>query len=124
MHLTRTLLLITISLFLQAHYGSLLSAADDAPSRPNIVFLFADDQNTLSVGCYGNDDVKTPNMDQLARDGIAFDKHYNTTAICMASRANVFTGMYKYKTGCKFEHGKMKPEVWAKSYPLLLREAG
>ena len=124
MHLTRTLLLIATSLLLQSHYGSLLSAADDAPSRPNIVFLFADDQNTLSVGCYGNEDVKTPNMDQLARDGIVFDKHYNTTAICMASRANVFTGMYEYKTGCNFEHGNMKPEVWAKSYPVLLREAG
>jgi len=124
MHLTKTILLITTSLFLQASYGSLLYAADDAPSRPNIVFLFADDQNTLSVGCYGNKDVKTPNMDQLARDGVVFDKHYNTTAICMASRANVFTGMYEYKTGCNFEHGNMKLEVWAKSYPVLLREAG
>lgn len=124
MYLTKTILLITTSLFLQASCGSLLYAADDAPSRPNIVFLFADDQNTLSVGCYGNKDVKTPNMDQLARDGVVFDKHYNTTAICMASRANVFTGMYEYKTGCNFEHGNMKLEVWAKSYPVLLREAG
>ena len=56
-------------------------------TRPNIVFLFADHQSTYSVGCYGNRDVRTPNMDQLAREGVIFDKHYNTTAICMASRA-------------------------------------
>ena len=95
-----------------------------AEQKPNIVFLFADDQNTLSVGCYGNDEVKTPNMDQLGADGIIFDKHYNTTSICMASRANVMTGMYEYKTGTNFEHGDMTQEIWSKSYPVLLREAG
>ncbi len=92
--------------------------------KPNIIFLFADDQSTYSVGAYGNKDVVTPNMDKLAADGLIFDRHYNTTAICMASRANVFTGMYEYKTGCNFEHGDMYPEVWEKSYPVLLRSAG
>ncbi|MEW4486625.1 sulfatase [Thalassoglobus sp. JC818] len=98
--------------------------SQDSETRPNIVFLFADDLCTYSVGCYGNQDVQTPNLDRLAHDGVVFDKHYNTTAICMASRANVFTGMYEYKTGCNFTHGDMRPEIWAKSYPVLLREAG
>ena len=101
---------------------SALAQAEDTP--PNIIFLFADDQNTLSVGCYGNDEVQTPHMDQLGKDGMIFDKHYNTTAICMASRANVFTGMYEYKTGTNFTHGNMKPEVWEKSYPMVLRKNG
>ena len=92
--------------------------------KPNIIFLLADDQNTLSVGCYGNKEVQTPNMDKLGADGVIFDKHYNTTAICMASRANVMTGMYEYKTGTNFEHGDMTQEIWEKSYPMLLREAG
>ena len=92
--------------------------------KPNIIFLFADDQNTLSVGCYGNSEVQTPNMDKLGEDGIIFDKHYNTTAICMASRANVMTGMYEYKTGTNFSHGDMSQKIWSKSYPVLLREAG
>lgn len=96
----------------------------NASERPNIIFLLADDQNTLSVGCYGNSEVQTPQMDRLANDGIVFDRHYNTTAICMASRASVFTGMYEYKTGTNFRHGDMQPEVWAKSYPKLLRKAG
>ena len=43
--------------------------------RPNIVFLMSDDQCTFSMGCYGNPDVQTPNLDQLALDGIAFDNH-------------------------------------------------
>jgi len=76
------------------------------------------------VGCYGNKEVKTPHMDKLGADGMIFDRHYNTTAICMASRANIFTGMYEYKTGTNFTHGNMTPEIWSKSYPVLLREAG
>ena len=127
-HLTMqsvTGLLLTIASFvLHANSGLLASAADDSASPPNIIFLFADDQCTYSVGCYGNKDVQTPNMDRLARDGMIFDRHYNTTAICMASRATVFTGMYEYKTGCNFGHGNMHADVWAKSYPVLLREAG
>ena len=98
-----------------------LATADD---RPNIIFLMADDQCTYSMGCYGTPGVKTPNLDQLARDGMIFDNHYDTTAICMASRANVMTGMYEYKTGCNFEHGALLIEHWQKSYPILLRKAG
>jgi arylsulfatase A-like enzyme len=92
--------------------------------RPNIVFLLADDQTYTSIGCYGNKDVQTPEMDRLGADGLIFDRHYNTTAICMASRANVFTGMYEYKTGCNFGYGDLSAAAWARSYPLLLRKAG
>ncbi|MFN3160204.1 MAG: sulfatase [Rubinisphaera brasiliensis] len=101
-----------------------MSSRVESANRPHIIFLLADDQNTLSVGCYGNAEVQTPEMDRLGRDGVIFDRHYNTTAICMASRASVFTGMYEYKTGTNFQHGDMRSETWEKSYPLLLREAG
>ncbi len=95
-----------------------------ADERPNIVFLMTDDQATYSMGCYGNEDVQTPNLDRLARAGIVFDRHYATTAICMASRVTVMTGMYEYKTGCNFTHGSLLQEKWKKSYPILLRDAG
>ncbi len=120
----RLALALVVSLFSFALNSARAWAEDSARSRPNIVFLFADDQSTYSVGCYGNPDVLTPNIDRLAREGVVFDRHYNTTAICMASRANVFTGMYEYKTGTNFSHGDMKPDVWTRSYPVLLRESG
>ena len=86
-----------------------------AEDRPNIVFLMADDQTTYSLGCYGTPDVKTPNIDQLAKDGMVFDNHYVTTAICMASRCSVMTGMYEFKHGCNFEHGPLVRTHWEKS---------
>ncbi len=98
--------------------------ATSADQRPNIIFLMADDQATYSMGCYGAPEARTPNLDQLAKEGIVFDNHYDTTAICMASRANVMTGLYEYRTGCNFEHGPMMQDIWKQSYPVLLRDAG
>lgn len=92
--------------------------------RPNIIFLLSDDQCTYSLGCYGNQDVQTPNLDRLAEDGMVFDRHYDTTAICMASRASVMTGMYEYKHGTNFNHGDMLQKTWKKTYPVILRENG
>ncbi len=113
---------ITLSIFFAA--GTFAMSVASAEARPNIVFLLTDDQTTYSLGCYGNEDVQTPNIDQLAADGMIFDKHYNTTAICMASRANIFTGLFEYRNGCNFEHGHLLRKKWEKSYPIMLREAG
>ncbi|MBP84331.1 MAG: acetylglucosamine-6-sulfatase [Verrucomicrobiales bacterium] len=105
-------------------FAPLLLIHSWADDRMNMVFLLTDDQTTYSMGCYGNEDVQTPHMDSLARDGIAFDRHYDTTAICMASRATIFTGLFEYRNGCNFDHGHLMREHWDKSYPILLREAG
>ena len=92
--------------------------------RPNIVLLLTDDQSYRSVGYSGNAQVRTPNLDRLAAQGVVFDAAYDTTAICMASRAQVMIGMYEYKTGCNFSHGPLSADKWTRSYPVLLREAG
>ena len=113
---------LTLALLATAMAGS--AAAQEKSERPNIVFLLADDQCTYSMGCYGNTDVQTPNLDQLARDGLVFDNHYDTTAICMASRANILTGKYEYRNGCNFGHGDLLRSHWVESYPMLLKEAG
>ncbi|MFZ5831755.1 MAG: sulfatase-like hydrolase/transferase, partial [Planctomycetota bacterium] len=95
-----------------------------APSRPNIIFLFTDDQTIGALGCYGNSDVHTPQIDKLAAEGVRFTNHYNTTSICMASRCCVLTGLYEYRHGCNFEHGDLERRFMAQSYPVLLRQAG
>ncbi len=92
--------------------------------RPNIIFLMADDQCTYSMGCYGTPGAKTPNLDKLAHEGMVFDNHYDTTAICMASRASVMTGLFEYRTGCNFDSGNLVRNIWQNSYPMLLRKSG
>lgn len=93
-------------------------------SRPNIVFLFSDDQTARAVGCYGNKEIFTPHLDQLAKEGVRFTNYYNTTSICMASRCSVMTGLYEYRHGCNFEHGDLERRFMDQSYPVLLRQAG
>ncbi len=95
-----------------------------AQTKPNVIFLLTDDQATISMGCYGNDSVKTPNLDKLAKNGVVFDRHYVTTAICMASRANIFTGLYEFRTGCNFTWGNLPQSQWNNSYPLRFKSAG
>jgi len=102
----------------------IVSSSFSAEGKWNLIFLLSDDQTTYSMGCYGNEDVKTPHMDQLAAEGMIFDNHYDTTAICMASRGSIFTGLFEYRTGCNFDHGHLLEKKWAKSYPMLLRAAG
>ena len=112
--------------FLIVFFNVTYSVADD---RPNIIFLMTDDQNVRSLGCYGAPGVETPNIDALAADGVAFDRHYDTTAICMACRATVMTGLLEYRHGVNFGtgtvgDGQMRKEDWEQSYPMLLHKAG
>ena len=100
------------------------SLRTEAESKPNIIFLFTDDQSSYSLGCYGNKDVQTPHIDDLSLSGMTFDHHYDTTAICMASRVNVMTGLYEYRHGCNFDHGPLTEKLWKTSYPVRLRQAG
>lgn len=101
-----------------------LCSAAYAAEKPNIIFLLTDDQTIGAVGCYGNKDVITPNLDRLASDGTRFANHYDTTSICMASRCSVLTGLYEYRHGCNFDHGDLERRFLANSYPVKLREAG
>ena len=60
--------------------------------RPNIVFILTDDQGAWAMGCAGNPDVQTPNLDRLAQNGIRFDDFYCASPVCSPARASLVTG--------------------------------
>lgn len=62
--------------------------------KMNIVLLYADDWTYKTLGAAGNTFVKTPNLDELAKQGIMFTHNCVTTAICWISRATLYTGQY------------------------------
>ena len=76
----------------QAAAPALLAQKKAAPKRPNIVLIIADDLASWMLGCYGNQEIKTPNIDTLARTGARFVNNFVCTPICSASRATLFTG--------------------------------
>ncbi len=62
--------------------------------QPNIIFIFADDLGYGEIGCYGQQKIETPNIDQLAAAGIKFKQFYAGTTVCGPSRASLLTGLH------------------------------
>jgi len=60
--------------------------------RPNIVFFLADDQGAWALGCAGNAEIRTPNLDRLAAEGIRFTNFFCASPVCSPARASILTG--------------------------------
>ncbi|MDG3581191.1 sulfatase family protein [Galbibacter pacificus] len=91
-------------------------------SKPNIIIFISDDQSQIDVGCYGNTDVYTPNMDQLAMEGMRFTAAYAATPMCAPSRSNMLTGLYPFRNGSQMNHFALNPET--KTLPDYLKKLG
>ena len=70
-----------------------------AAPRPNVVFIFVDDQGYYDLGCYGATEVKTPHIDAMANGGVRFTDYYAAAPICSPSRAGLLTGCYPRRVG-------------------------
>src|SRR6059036_663541 len=66
-------------------------------SRPNILFIMADDLGYADLSCYGRRDYSTPNIDRLATTGMKFTQAYANSAVCSATRTALITGRYQYR---------------------------
>jgi arylsulfatase len=84
---------LVLSLFLL----SILSCAGDRRQQPNIILIMADDMGYSDLGCYGSE-ITTPNIDQLAENGLRFTQFYNA-ARCCPTRASLLTGLYPHQAG-------------------------
>lgn len=72
---------------------------DDEVNKPNIVLIFMDDMGYADLGCFGATDYQTPNIDQLANQGLRFTDFYASQAVCSASRASLLTACYSERVG-------------------------
>ncbi len=95
-----------------------------ADSRPNFVLFYLDDQPYNGMRCTGAPQLKTPNMDQLAAEGVMFEKSFVTTAICCSSRASLYTGQHLRRHGVKDFQTPLTAQQWQKTFPALLRKNG
>jgi arylsulfatase A len=65
-----------------------------APTKPNVIFILADDMGYGDAGCYGQKLIKTPNIDRLAADGVRFTQAYAGTTVCAPTRCALLTGLH------------------------------
>jgi len=77
----------------------LFGATSDAPSRPNIVFILADDMGYGDAGCYGCKDIRTPAIDRLATQGVRLTNFYANGPECTPTRTALMTGRYQQRVG-------------------------
>lgn len=99
-------------------------AAEPASNKPNIIFILADDLGIGSVGCYGADHFKTPNIDKLAESGIRFT-HCYSSPLCGPSRALLLTGRYAFRTGMTSNQtGDLLKPANEIMIPTVLKQAG
>ena len=70
-----------------------------AAERPNFVIIMADDLGYGDIGCYGNQRIKTPQIDRLAAEGLRFTDFHSSGAVCSPTRAGLMTGRYQQRAG-------------------------
>ena len=92
--------------------------------KPNIIFILTDDQRFDALGYSGNPFVKTPQMDDLAKQGTYFSTALVTTPICAASRASILTGLHERTHNFNFQTGNVREEYMRNAFPRLLKENG
>ena len=87
-----TLLSSLLTIFLQATY---------AANRPNVILIMTDDQGFADLSVYGHDQIKTPRLDALAKEGLRLTSFYSGAAVCTPSRMALLTGAYPARLGWK-----------------------
>src|SRR5882762_4820924 len=83
-----------------------------APAAPpNVVFILTDNQGAWTLGCYGNPDIRTPNIDRLAAEGIRFTRALSSNPVCSPTRATFLTGLIPSQHGVHSYLGGEKPDA-------------
>ncbi|WP_339881477.1 sulfatase-like hydrolase/transferase [Polaribacter vadi] len=101
--------------------------AQNQQKKPNVIFIFSDDQRFNSLSMTGDPVTETPNLDQLAKEGVFFNNAYITSPICGPSRANIFTAQWERKNKIGFtsvSKNLISKKTYQNSWQAQLKNAG
>lgn len=121
--------MLPIKLFLLSIAISICSIAISQTKQPNIIFLLADDLGYGDIDCYGQQKIATPNIDQLAKEGMRCTQFYSASPVCAPARTSFMTGMH---TGHSVIRGNKTIGVEGQvplpdntiTFPMLLQQKG
>src|SRR5437660_5482376 len=92
MHRVAVILLASLSTLLTISEAQRSRA--DTPTKPNVIFILADDLGYGDLGCYGQKQIQTPNIDRLVTEGMRFSQCYAGSTVCAPSRCALMTGLH------------------------------
>lgn len=112
--------------------GTLLPLSSASARQPNVIFILTDNQGAWTLGCYGNEDIRTPHIDALAARGMRFTRCLSSNPVCSPTRATFLTGLIPSQHGVhcfldpKFMMGPEAYNTLAEftTLPQILAEAG
>ncbi len=110
---------VVVLLVVNALFGS----ADDEPRRPNILWITCEDISP-NLGCYGDSQAVTPNLDQLAARGVRYTQAFAPTGVCATARSSLITGMYASSIGSQHMRCKTTLPDHIRPFTTYLRRAG
>jgi arylsulfatase A-like enzyme len=122
-------ILALMSFFFSSPVHAAAQSAD--PARPNVVLIMTDDMGWADIGSYGAPDIRTPNIDSLARDGVKLTDFYSNGVLCTPTRAGLMSGRYQQRYGLEIalpnegapEANRGLPAT-GRTLPRLLRNNG
>lgn len=124
MKVSRFFSYINCCFLLLGFYSCTTDTKQNKIESPNILLIVSED-HSQDLGCYGNSVVKTPNIDNLAENGIRFNNAYTTYSVCSPSRGSIFTGLYPHQNGqMGLATHRFRMYEGIKTLPKYLREAG
>ena len=91
--------------------------------RPNVLVVFTDQQRFDTIGALGNGVIRTPNLDRLAREGIAFRSAYSPSPVCVPARCSFLYGQYPFRTDC-YDNDDPMPDDGRRSFFGALADEG
>ena len=104
-----------------AAFPAILRSVRKAGDKPNLLFLWTDQQRADTMAAYGNTTFRVPVMNRLASESVVFDRAYVTQPVCTPSRSSVMTGLWPHQSGCVHNNIAMKPDT--KTVPELLADS-
>ena len=122
--------LMVVALFISMNLYAQSPQTNQDTERPNIVLILCDDLGYGDLACYGHQQIKSPNLDQMAKEGIRFKHFYSAAPVCSASRVGLLTGRSPNRAGVYdwIPHSSesssphmRKNEI---TFPQLLQKAG
>jgi uncharacterized sulfatase len=128
-HLNSEIDIMTRRTLLSLALVTIGAAAACGAEKPNIVFIFTDDQASWALGASGHPHAKTPHMDRLVREGAHLVNSFTVTPVCSPSRASLMTSQYGTELGITdWIHPRNEPKLGlaptAVTWPELLKDAG
>jgi arylsulfatase A-like enzyme len=100
------------------------SAAAQTQGKPNILWLTSEDNSAAHMGCYGNEQATTPNIDELSEEGVTYNHAFANAPVSAPARFTIITGMYASANGTQHMRSNNKIPSEFKMFPQYLQEAG